>query len=79
MQDGLEVGLACRNGQFTGQTAGLAPGAIQANLVVLPETHALDFLAFCQLNSRSCPGRRIHAADDARAGNPGGENHHAVS
>lgn len=55
MQNGSEVRQACRNGELTGQTAGLAPGAIQANLVVLPDEHALDFLAFCQLNRRSCP------------------------
>lgn len=38
-----------------GQTAGLAPGRLQANLVILPEAHALDFMRYCQRNSKSCP------------------------
>jgi uncharacterized protein YcsI (UPF0317 family) len=36
-------------------TAGLAPGFVQANLVVLPRDAAFDFLLFCQRNPRPCP------------------------
>jgi len=47
--------MACRSRGFSGQTAGLAPGFVQTNLVVLPEAYALDFLAFCHSNDTSCP------------------------
>jgi uncharacterized protein YcsI (UPF0317 family) len=42
-------------GNFTGQTAGLAPGYVQGNLAVLPSALASDFLRFCQLNPKPCP------------------------
>ncbi|QYJ15403.1 Putative hydro-lyase [Rubrobacter xylanophilus DSM 9941] len=44
-----------RRGEHTGPTAGLAPGHAQANLVVLPEEHALDFFRFCIRNPKPCP------------------------
>lgn len=44
-----------RVGDHTGPTSGLAPGYAQANLVVLPERHALDFVRFCVRNPRACP------------------------
>ena len=50
-----QVRLLCRSGQFTGQTAGLAPGYAQANLVILPKQFAFDFLLFCQRNPKPCP------------------------
>jgi uncharacterized protein YcsI (UPF0317 family) len=46
---------AIRRGAWTGPTAGLAAGYTQANLVVLPEADALDFLRFCVHNPRPCP------------------------
>jgi uncharacterized protein YcsI (UPF0317 family) len=46
---------AIRRGAWRGPTAGLAPGAAQANLVVLPEPDALDFLRFCVHNPLPCP------------------------
>jgi uncharacterized protein YcsI (UPF0317 family) len=46
---------AIRRGTWTGPTAGLAPGAAQANLVVLPAADALDFLRFCVHNAQACP------------------------
>lgn len=36
-------------------TAGLAMGYAQANLVVLSERYAFDFLLFCQRNPKPCP------------------------
>jgi uncharacterized protein YcsI (UPF0317 family) len=36
-------------------TAGLAPHYAQANLVILPENWAFDFLRFCQANPKPCP------------------------
>ena len=51
--------LAVRHGaraqRITGQTAGLAPGFVQANLVVLPADVAEEFLRFCQRNPKPCP------------------------
>lgn len=46
---------AIRDGRYRGHTAGLCPGHLQANLVILPEAHALDFMRFCQRNPRACP------------------------
>jgi uncharacterized protein YcsI (UPF0317 family) len=44
-----------RSGAFTGPTSGLAPGNVQANLVVLPQALANDFLRFAQANPKPCP------------------------
>jgi len=52
---GADVRDACRNGGWTGPTAGLAPGYAQANLVILPRDWAFDFLLFCQRNPKPCP------------------------
>ena len=53
--DPLAVRLAARAQRITGQTAGLAPGFVQGNLVVLPADVADDFLRFCQRNPKPCP------------------------
>ncbi len=45
----------CRDGGFTGPTAGLGQGHVQANLMILPAADAFDFLLFCQRNPRACP------------------------
>jgi uncharacterized protein YcsI (UPF0317 family) len=47
--------LRMRQGLFTGPTSGLAPGNVQANLVILPKDLANDFLRFAQANPRPCP------------------------
>jgi uncharacterized protein YcsI (UPF0317 family) len=44
-----------RNGEYFGPTSGLCPGKLQANIVILPQDLAGDFLAFCLANPRSCP------------------------
>lgn len=44
-----------RAGEFTGQTSGLCAGYAQANLVILPQAQAYDFLLFAQRNPKSCP------------------------
>lgn len=51
----LDLRHRARSGAFTGNTAGLAPGFVQANLAILPEVLAADFLRFCQRNPKSCP------------------------
>lgn len=50
-----ELRRAIRAGRHTGPTAGLAPGFVQANLVVLPQAVADEFAEFCRLNSQACP------------------------
>jgi uncharacterized protein YcsI (UPF0317 family) len=45
---------AYRAGQ-SGSTAGVAPGFVQGNLAILPETFAAAFHRFCQLNPKPCP------------------------
>jgi uncharacterized protein YcsI (UPF0317 family) len=56
---GLSLGRAerrrIRAGAFTGPTSGLAPGNVQANLVILPRALADDFLRFAQANPKPCP------------------------
>ncbi len=52
---GREERLRIRSGAFTGPTSGLAPGNVQANLVILPRELANDFLRFAQANPRPCP------------------------
>ena len=44
-----------RSGELKGHTSGLAPGHVQANLVVLPVAYADDFLRFAQRNPKPCP------------------------
>ena len=46
---------AIRAGEHTGPTAHLAPGCVQANLVVLPRAVASDFVAFAARNPKPCP------------------------
>jgi uncharacterized protein YcsI (UPF0317 family) len=44
-----------RKGRWDKPTAGLAMGYAQANLVILPQKYAFDFLLFCQRNPKPCP------------------------
>ncbi len=44
-----------RQGAWRGPTTGVAPGRVQANLVVLPASLADAFLRFCQSNPKPCP------------------------
>ncbi|RTZ41696.1 putative hydro-lyase [Candidimonas sp. SYP-B2681] len=46
---------AIRDETHNGPTAGLAPGFVQANLMILPQTLAAEFLLFCQRNPKPCP------------------------
>jgi uncharacterized protein YcsI (UPF0317 family) len=46
---------ACRTGEFERSTAGHTPGSVQANLMVLPQEDADDFLLFCRRNPQACP------------------------
>jgi len=44
-----------RKNEITTHTAELAPGYVQANVVILPKNAAFDFLLFCQRNPKPCP------------------------
>jgi len=44
-----------RKGKWDKPTAGMAMGYAQANLVILPQKYAFDFLLFCQRNPKPCP------------------------
>ncbi len=50
-----ELRLLIRKGKWDEPTAGLALGYAQANLVILPQKYAFDFLLFCQRNPKPCP------------------------
>ncbi len=50
-----EIRGLIRSGEYGGVTGSLAPGYVQANLVILPKAQAFDFLLFCQRNPRPCP------------------------
>lgn len=58
-----------RSGLHTGPTSGLAPGFAQANLVILPQDDALDFLRFCVRNPAPCP---LLEVTDTGSPHPGG-------
>lgn len=44
-----------RSGQWQRPTAGLAPGYVQANLVILPKSYADEFYEFTQKNPKPAP------------------------
>ncbi|WP_291296281.1 D-glutamate cyclase family protein [Elioraea sp.] len=46
---------AIRERRWTGNTKRLALGFHQANVTIVPERHAFDFMRFCQRNPRSLP------------------------
>jgi uncharacterized protein YcsI (UPF0317 family) len=50
-----EIRSLIRKGKWGKPTAGLAMGYAQANLVILPQEYAFDFLLFCQRNPKPCP------------------------
>ncbi|MCA9027576.1 MAG: putative hydro-lyase [Planctomycetaceae bacterium] len=52
---GRDVRLACRRGEWTQHTSGVASNFAQANLVILPAKSAEDFRCFCERNPQPCP------------------------
>ena len=50
-----EVWQQIRGGSWRGVTSGVAPGYVQANLAILPQDLAFEFLLFCQRNPKPCP------------------------
>lgn len=53
--DRMDLRRAIRSSDYRFHTAGLAPGVLQANLAIMPESFALDFMRFCQRNPKPCP------------------------
>jgi uncharacterized protein YcsI (UPF0317 family) len=49
------VRAAIRSAAYRSHTAGLGQGYLQANLAIMPEAHALDFMRYCQRNPKPCP------------------------
>ena len=47
--------MAVRDGRWTANTKRLALGFHQANVTILPEHLAFDFMRFCQRNPRALP------------------------
>src|SRR5690242_929819 len=66
LSTGLAARLAIRRNAHAGPTSGLAPGFVQANLAILPEKLAQDFLQFCQRNPKPCPLIGMSAPGDPR-------------
>lgn len=50
-----ELRQLIRNGKYSDPTAGLVPGYIQGNVVILPEKYAADFMQYCLNNPKPCP------------------------
>jgi uncharacterized protein YcsI (UPF0317 family) len=50
-----DVRAAIRSGAYRSHTAGLGRGLLQANLAIMPEHAALDFMRYCQRNPKPCP------------------------
>lgn len=61
-----ELRRVIARGDYRGDMAGMAPGHVQGNLVILPQSMAFDFLAFCQANPKPCPLLAVSAVGDPR-------------
>ena len=61
---GANIRAQARSGALTGPTCGLAPGYLQANVVILPNDLAHYFLHFCQRNPKPCPLLEVIDAGD---------------
>jgi uncharacterized protein YcsI (UPF0317 family) len=66
VEAGSRARLHVRTGKFSGPTAGLAAGNVQANLVILPHVLAHDFLRFAQANPKPCPILAVSEPGDPR-------------
>ena len=55
LADARALRARIRAGVHDGLTTGLAPGMVQANLVVLPADWAAEFALYCARNPKPCP------------------------
>lgn len=53
--DAVAARRAIRAGAITSSTAGMAPGCVQGNIVILPAQGAEAFAGFCRANPQACP------------------------
>lgn len=61
-----ELRRSIRSAQHKGPTSGLATGAMQGNVVILPADWANEFLLYCQKNPVSCPLIGVSEVGDFR-------------
>jgi uncharacterized protein YcsI (UPF0317 family) len=66
VEAGARARAHIRAKDFSGPTAGLAAGNVQANLVILPKALAHDFLRFAQANPKPCPVLAVSEPGDPR-------------
>lgn len=70
VERGIRIGQSerrrIRSGGWRKPTAGLAPGNVQGNPVILPGDLAHDFLRFAQANPRPCPILAVSERGDPR-------------
>jgi len=55
MNAAADIRARARSGLLAGPTCGLAPDYLQANLVIVPQPMASDFLLFRERNPKPCP------------------------
>jgi len=55
LADVVRLRQTIRDGDYEGRTRGLAPGKLQANVVMLPRAVAQAFHQFCLHNAKPCP------------------------
>ncbi|WP_236574368.1 putative hydro-lyase [Hydrogenophaga sp. PBL-H3] len=66
MQNASHVRSLIRQGRWSSHTSGLADEHVQGNVVILPESLAVDFLRFCQRNPKPCPLLAVSEPGDRR-------------
>ena len=64
--DPREVRRHIRTGEYRGHTGALAKGYVQANLAILPQDYADEFLRFCHRNPKPCPLLAVSEPGDPR-------------
>ena len=64
--DPREVRRRIRTGAYRGHTGALAGGYVQANLAILPQDYADEFLRFCHRNPKPCPLLAVSEPGDPR-------------
>lgn len=55
LHTGIDARQAARQCEYTAPTSGIAPGYLQANMIVLPSRYAADFRTLCARNPVPCP------------------------
>jgi len=70
MPAGQALRAEIRSGAYTVNTTGKAMNFVQANLVVVPEKYAFDFLLFCQRNPKPSPLLEVVEAGSVEASRP---------